>query len=142
MMMDIQLIEGGDAPRAPSDVRFRRAAAEPYADRQRVKLTYELTPFFRRPNVDIRLEGPPGTVLGSVTIIETMDSRFSLTAHLRAAPPAAGHFEIISILGYVDRPQVDRDVTPPVDLPALARQSLETPSIRLSPPILQRGLPG
>lgn len=117
--MTIQLIEGDDVPRAPSDVRFRRVAAELYADRQRVKLTYELTPFVRRPNVDIRLEGPLGTILGSVAIIETVDSRFSLTAHLRGAPPATGHFEVISLLGYVDLPEVDREVTP-VDLPALA----------------------
>jgi len=106
--MDIELTEGGDVPRAPSDVRFRRVTAEAYADRQRVKLTYELSPFLQRPNVEILLEGPPGTVLGSVTIIETIDSCFSLTVHLRADPPSEGRFDVISTLGYEGLPEVDR----------------------------------
>ncbi len=114
--MDIAFTEAGDVPRSPADVRFRRVTAEPYADRERVKLTYELSPFLQRPNVEVLLEGPAGTVLGTVTIIETMDARFSLTVHLRARPPANGRIEIISILGYEDRPEVDRHVTP-VELP-------------------------
>jgi hypothetical protein len=116
MTMDIERTEGDNIPRLPGDVRFRSVTAEPNADRQRVKLTYELTPFLQRPDIDIRLEGPPGTLLGSVTIIETMDTRLSLTVHLRADAPAEGCFEVISILGYEGLPEVDRDVTP-VELP-------------------------
>jgi len=117
--MDIELGQGSDVPRMPSDVRFRRVTAEPFVDRQRVKLTYELSPFLQRPNVEILLEGPPGTVLGAVTIIETMDSRFSLTVHLRADPPAEGRFDVISTLGYEGLPEVDKDVTR-IELPPRA----------------------
>lgn len=110
--MDIGWAEEKAVPRPPGDVRFLRITAEPYEDRRRIKLTYELTPFLKRPNLEIRLEDEAGTELGSITIIETMDSKFTLTAHLRSDAPTDGRMLVRSVLGYEEQPEVDLAVTP------------------------------
>lgn len=112
----MQFAEGPAEPRPPEAVRFLSVAAEPYADRQRLKLTYQLTPFLKRPNVEIRLQNPQGLDRGSITIIGTMDARFTLTAHVRGGEPGDGRLTVISTLGYEDLPDVDRHQLR-VDLP-------------------------
>ncbi len=110
--MEIEWADEKAVPLPPGDVRFLRVTAEPYADGRRIKLSYELTPFQKRPNLEIRLEDEQGGELGAISIIETMTARFSLTAHLRSDAPADGRLRVRSVLGYEDQPEVDRAVTP------------------------------
>jgi hypothetical protein len=117
--MEIEWADQNAVPRPPEDVRFVRVTAEPYADGRRIKLTYELTPFQKRPNLEIRLEDELGTEQGSITIIETMDSKFTLTAHIRSEVPAEGRLQVRSVLGYEEHPAVDQAVTPVEPAPGL-----------------------
>jgi hypothetical protein len=110
--MEIGLMDQNAVPRPPEEVRFQRVTAEPYADGRRIKLTYVLTPFQKRPNLEIRLEDEAGTEHGSITIIETMDPKFTLTAHIRSEVPAVGRLLVRSVLGYEEHPEVDLAVTP------------------------------
>lgn len=114
--MEIEFAEGPSLPRPPDDVRFVAVTAEPYPDGRRVKLSYELTPFLQRPSVEIRLQDPQGRDLGSVTVIETVGRRFSLTAHLRGEVPSEGRVVVVSLLRYEGKPDVDRHELS-VDLP-------------------------
>ncbi|MBM3121866.1 MAG: hypothetical protein FJZ97_06730 [Chloroflexi bacterium] len=115
--MDLEFTEGPAAPQPPGAVRFVAVTAEPYADRRRIKLSYEVSPFLHRPSVEIRLLAPDGADLGSITVVDVVGARFSLTAHLRGDVPGATPVRIVSILGYEDLPEVDRRELI-VDLPA------------------------
>lgn len=115
--MDLEFTEGPEAPQPPGAVRFLAVRAEPYADRRRIKLSYEVSPFQQRPSVEIRLLAPDGADLGSITVVDVVGARFSLTAHLRGDAPAATPVRVVSILGYDDLPEVDRRELI-VDLPA------------------------
>jgi hypothetical protein len=115
--MQIEFTEGPGVPCAPADVRFVAVKVEPYPDRQRLKLSYEVSPFLERPSVEIRLLDPQGADLGSITIIDIVVPRFSLTAHLRSEVPQAIPVRVVSILGYDSLPEVDRHEIV-VDLPA------------------------
>ncbi len=110
--MEIGWVDQNAVPRPPEEVRFVRVTAEPYADGRRIKLTYVLTPFQKRPNVEIRLVDEAGTEHGSITIIETMDPKFTLTAHIRSEMPAEGPLQVRSVLGYEELPEVDQALTP------------------------------
>jgi hypothetical protein len=115
--MDLEFTEGPAAPQPPADMRFVAVSAEPYPDRRRIKLSYEVSPFLQRPSVEIRLLAPDGADLGSITVVDVVGARFSLTAHLRSDLPGAASIRVVSILGYDDLPEVDRRELI-VDLPA------------------------
>jgi len=117
--MNLEIVDGPAAPRPPSEVRFVAVTAEPYPDRRRIKLTYEITPFLQRPGVEIRLQDPAGGNLGSITVVDLVGAHFSLTAHLRGVDPPPGSIRVVSTLGYDDLPDVDRHETT-VELPAAA----------------------
>jgi len=110
--MKLEFAEHEAVPRPPGEVRFLRITADPYEDGRRIKLAYELTPFQKRPSLEIRMEDEHGVDLGSILIIESMSPRFALTAHLRTESPAIGRVLVRSVLGYEDQPEVDRAVTP------------------------------
>ena len=115
--MDLEFSEGRGAPRPPADVRFVAVTAELYADHRRVKLSFEVTPFLQRPSLEIRLLDPDGGDLGSISVIDVVGPRFSLTAHLRGNLPGEASIRIVSVLGYDDLPDVDRNELT-IDLPA------------------------
>lgn len=79
----MHLVGEGETPVPPEQVRFRWAKAEPYPDRHRVRVEFELTPFLKRPDVEIEVRGPDGAIVAGVSIIENVDPRVSLTLHLR-----------------------------------------------------------
>jgi len=115
--MDLEFTEGHGAPRPPAEVGFVAVAAEPYPDRRRIRLSFEVTPFLQRPSLEIRLLGPDGGDLGSISVVDVVGPRFSLTAHLRGDVPGVTSIQVVSVLGYDDLPEVDRrELT--VDLPA------------------------
>ena len=81
--MDLHLVGEEEAPVPPEQVRFRWARAEPYVDRQRVRIEFELTPFLMRPDIEIEVQGPDETKVATASIIENVDTRVALTLHLR-----------------------------------------------------------
>ena len=109
--MEIEWADEKGVPLPPGDIRFLRITAEPYEDGRRIKLSYELTPFQKRPNLEIRLEDEQGGELGAISVIETMTPRFTVTAHLRSEAPGEGGVRVRSVLGYEDQPEVDHALT-------------------------------
>ncbi|MEX0788536.1 MAG: hypothetical protein WD040_07040 [Anaerolineales bacterium] len=97
--MDLHLVGEGEAPVPPEQVRFRWAQAEPYPDRQRVRIEFELTPFLVRPDVEIEVQAPDETIAASASIIENVDTRVALTLHLRGEVKA-GTYQTVLKLSY------------------------------------------
>ncbi len=88
--MDLNFFaDPGLAPRPRSEIRIEQVTLEPYPDRQRVRISVELTPFAPadRPSLEITAISAEGAVLGSTTVIESVQRTFSLTLHLREMQP-------------------------------------------------------
>ncbi len=50
-----------------------------------MKITLELTPFQKRPNVEVTITDPSGKQVAQTTIVETMLSNLEFTMHVREA---------------------------------------------------------
>ncbi len=86
--MDIFFQDPSVVPLPPDEVRIRGLRAEPYPDGLRVRISIELDPFQKRPNLDLAITGSAGEEVAQVSIIETMLRKLELTMHLRR-PPAS-----------------------------------------------------
>lgn len=77
------------APRPRTKIRVEALALEPYPDGRRVKVDVELTPFAPadRPNLEITARNEAGQLAGSMSVIESVSRRLSLTMHLREPEP-------------------------------------------------------
>ncbi len=112
MSIDLNLINA-DNLKPRGEVRIEDLRAEPYPDRQRVKITLALTPFRERPSLHIALHDAAGRCLAEAHVIDAMTFTLALTMHLRGIEQPAGEFSARAILYYEDiaAPQ-DRRVTP------------------------------
>jgi hypothetical protein len=93
-MSEIPLYDDADdapLPRARADVRFTSVAVRPYSDGRRMKLSFGLTPFQERPNIDMLVTNPDGQEVASLSLIEAMDTSFDFTVHLRGPEPRGPH---------------------------------------------------
>jgi hypothetical protein len=77
------------APRPRAEIRVESLALEPYPDGRRVRVDVEITPFapVDRPNLEITAHNAAGELAGSMSVIETVNRRLSLTMHLRESEP-------------------------------------------------------
>ncbi len=93
-MAEIPLYEDEQGPptaQPRAEVRITAATARPYPDGRRVKLSFALTPFEERPNLDATVTNPAGQEVASLSLIEAMDTQFDFTIHLRGPEPRGEH---------------------------------------------------
>ncbi|MBP7998306.1 MAG: hypothetical protein KA314_03230 [Chloroflexi bacterium] len=84
------------APKAREDVRFNRLGMYVYPDRRRVAVGFDITPFLERPSLEVNINNDGGQRAASLNVIETNESNFSLTMHLRdQSPTDVYHVQII-----------------------------------------------
>lgn len=105
--MDIEFIDSDEIPVPPEEVKFREVEAELLADRRRVRLTINLTPFQEPPDIEISAVNPAGHKAAETTIIGAPAKRMSLTLHLRDEG-VEGAYRFLFVLGYQDLGTVDR----------------------------------
>lgn len=104
--MFIQIEDPSEAPLPPEQVRFRALAIQPYPDRGRVKLTFEVTPFQDAPDLGVEVFDQSGQLVASLVVIGAHASKLELTAHLRPKDPA-DQYDLKAKLSYEDLGQVD-----------------------------------
>ena len=93
-MAEIPLYDDGqEVPiaRPRDEVRISSASVQPHADGRRIKLSFSLTPFQERPNLDVSVLNPAGQEVASFSLIEAMDTEFDFTIHLRGPQPRGEH---------------------------------------------------
>lgn len=78
-------------PQPRAGVRLTQVSLAPYADGRRVKLTLALTPFLEKPNVEVRVTNAAGQEVATLSLIETMETNFEFTLHLRGPEPHGAH---------------------------------------------------
>lgn len=103
--MDLFFRDPDEIPLPPDQVRIRKFRAEPWPDGRRVKITFELTPFLKRPNGEITIYNAHGEEATSLSIIETMDPRLEFTVHLRGVD-LTGPFRAVAAVFYREDPEI------------------------------------
>jgi hypothetical protein len=110
--MDIRFFDDPlEGPRGREDVRIRQIGLFVYPEERRFMFGIELTPFVERPSIEVLVTNGAGEPAGSLHVIETLTTGFSLVIHLR---DRATHnpYELTAVLYYAwpdrDRQEVER----------------------------------
>jgi hypothetical protein len=109
--MDIFFQDPNEVRLPPEEVRLNHVQAEPLLDGTRVKVFLELTPFIKRPNIEIIITNASGKEVAHTAILEIMQRKIELTMHLREAEPGS-EYTIDSTIYYQSLPE-------PGDAPAM-----------------------
>jgi hypothetical protein len=97
-----------DVPRLPpAETRLIELHADPYPDGKRLRVTLELTPFQKRPNLELTLTAPDASPCASASIIEPVGWQLELTLHIRAETPLPGTYLLSAHLLYPELGEVD-----------------------------------
>lgn len=89
-------------PRSREAVEINEIGVQLYPDGRRVAVGLALTPFIERPSLEVRVRNGLGFPAGSTTVIETLESNFTLTLHLRDSQPSNPYQ--LEVIVYYARP--------------------------------------
>lgn len=67
----------------PEETRITSLSAEPYPDGYRLRVDIEMTPFQKRPHLEVMLRDADEEEVASSNIIEPMSWRIEFTMHVR-----------------------------------------------------------
>ena len=87
--MDMFLIDPDEVRLPPEEVRLLKVQVEPQPNSNRVKVSLELTPFQKRPSVDVTIIAATGKAAAHSSILETMLRKLEFTMHLREVEPGS-----------------------------------------------------
>jgi len=116
-MDEIEWVEPDEVPQPPEAVTFESLQARVYPDGRRVRVDVKLTPFLERPNLEFTILNAQGKEVASLSVIESMDHKFEMTAHLRGPLPTGQHLLRGELFYEPDSPRKVTEVTfdvPPV----------------------------
>jgi hypothetical protein len=67
----------------PEETRISSLAATPYPDGYRLRVNIEITPFQKRPYIEVTLTDAQGSEVASTNIVEPMSWKLEFTMHIR-----------------------------------------------------------
>lgn len=103
--MEIKFFDEPPLPR--QEVRIKQLGLFVYEDGRRVQVGFALTQFAERPSLEVSITNPQGVEVSSLNIIETLDSNFSFTMHLRDKVPADSYTVTATV--YYATPETERE---------------------------------
>jgi len=81
--MDFFFSEDNLQRMTPEETRITSLSAEPYADGYRLRVNIEITPFQKRPYIEVTLTDSDGEEVGSSSIVEPLGWKLEFTMHIR-----------------------------------------------------------
>jgi hypothetical protein len=81
--MDIFFPEDHLQRMTPEKTRITSLTAEPYPDGYRLRVNIEITPFQKRPHLEVALSDADGSEIASSSIIEPLTWKIEFTMHIR-----------------------------------------------------------
>ena len=104
----------------PEETRILGLNAEPYPDGYRLRVNIEITPYQKRPHIEVRLSDADGEEIASTSIVEPMSWKLEFTMHIRGE--LNNPYTLEAKLFYPDGPAAEPqtftfDVKPPEDKP-------------------------
>ena len=95
-----------DAPKSRDDVRIKQLGLYLFEDQMRVAVGFDITPFLERPSIEVQLINERGEKAGSLHVIDTLDTNFSLTMHIRDKEPTDTYD--VNVTLYYATPETER----------------------------------
>lgn len=95
-----------EGPKPREEVRFNQLGLFLYDDLRRVQVGFDITPFRERPSIQVTMRDPEGKQVASLHVIESLETNFSLTMHIRT-PELAQWYEVTAVLYYAT-PETER----------------------------------
>ena len=100
----------------PEETHITSLSAEPYPDGYRVRVNVQVTPFQKRPHIEVTLKDSTSDEIGSTTIVEPMSWKLEFTMHIRGE--LNNPYTLEAKLYYPDGPSAEPqtfsfDVKPP-----------------------------
>jgi hypothetical protein len=100
----------------PEETRITALSADPYPDGYRLHVNIEITPFQKRPHLEVILSDANGDEVASTTIVEPLSWKMEFTMHIRGE--LNNPYTVEAKLFYPDGPSAEPqtftfDVTPP-----------------------------
>jgi hypothetical protein len=111
--MDFFLQDPNEVRLPPEEVRLLEVKVTPQPGSPRVKIYLELTPFKKRPNLEVTIYASSGKKAAHSSILETMLPKLEFTLHLRQVEPGS-EYTIESVVYYQKLPEPSDE---PVDVP-------------------------
>jgi len=104
----------------PEETDITSLSVEPYPDGRRLHVHIEMTPFQKRPHLDIVIRNGNGEDVATANVVEPMNWKIEFTMHLRGE--LKNPYTLEAKLFYLDRPSKEPqtfsfDVNPPQDSP-------------------------
>jgi hypothetical protein len=104
----------------PEETRITSLTAQPYPDGYRVHVNIEMTPFQKRPHIEVVLNDSVGDEVASSSIVEPMGWKLEFTMHIRGE--LKNPYTLEATLFYPDGPTTEPqtfkfDVEPPQSEP-------------------------
>lgn len=104
----------------PEETRILGLNAEPYPDGYRLRVNIEITPYQKRPHIEVLLSDADGEEIASTSIVEPMSWKLEFTMHIRGE--LNNPYTLEAKLFYPDGPAAEPqtftfDVKPPEDKP-------------------------
>lgn len=114
--MDIFFPEDHLQRMTPEETRITSLTAEPYSDGYRLRVNIEITPFQKRPHIEVALSDADGDEVASSSIIEPLSWKIEFTMHIRGE--LKNPYTLEARLFYPDGPRAEPkkfsfDVEPP-----------------------------
>ena len=109
--MDLFLQDPNDIPLPPDEVRIRELLVDPLPDNLRIRISLHITPFQKRPNIEIVVNNENGDESGSLTIIESIDPKMEFTVHLKDDEPKGQYTVSSQIYYYEDDQNTDAEAS-------------------------------
>lgn len=119
--MDFFLPEDNLTRAVPEETKISSLTAQPYPDGYRVRVNIEVTPFQKRPYIEVNLIDSNGLEVASASIVEPMSWKLEFTMHIRGE--LNNPYALNARLYYPDGPSNDPlvfsfNVEPPPDDPS------------------------
>lgn len=118
--MDLFFPEDNLTRATPEETHITTLSAEPYPDGYRARVNIEVTPFQKRPHIDVALLNANGDEIASTTIVEPLTWKMEFTMHIRGE--LQNPYTLEAKLFYPDGPSAEPvthtfDVKPPASEP-------------------------
>jgi hypothetical protein len=102
--MDFFFQDPNEVRLPPEQVRLRELQVTPQPGGTRVKIYLELTPFKKRPNVEVTITSATGKEAAHTSILEAMLHKMEFTMHLREPVPGS-RYDVETIVYYQKLPE-------------------------------------
>ncbi len=82
--MDFFFPEDGLARAVPEETKLNSLTAQPYPDGYRLRVNMEITPFQKRPYIEVILKDSNSDEVASTSIVEPLSWKLEFTMHIRS----------------------------------------------------------